>query len=190
MSGQHGMPTASVVRSSQATPARRRGHPCAAFNPAAFHLSSPDSCSNRWGHLCSAGPNTSASASSSSRCCGVQAARRDRLTQRLKLRAQGADLGQDRRCVHSHAGLGEALEIPGQARVDERRRARQLANSDVPVLHSMRPFSTALGRHRTHHSARDAISESELRSSIPAHQPARQRSVIGQRFRRREEAGS
>ena len=53
MRGQHEMPTASVVRSSQATPARRRGHPCAAINPAAFHLSSPDSCSNGWGHLCS-----------------------------------------------------------------------------------------------------------------------------------------
>jgi len=45
------MPTASVVRSSQATPARRHGHPCAAINPAAFHLSSPVSCSNRWGHF-------------------------------------------------------------------------------------------------------------------------------------------
>ena len=30
MSGQHEMPTASVVRSSQATPARRRGHLCTA----------------------------------------------------------------------------------------------------------------------------------------------------------------
>ena len=29
MSGQHEMPTASVVRSSQATPARRRGQACA-----------------------------------------------------------------------------------------------------------------------------------------------------------------
>ena len=52
MSGQHGMPTAPVVRSSQATPARRRGHPCTAVNPAELHLSSPDSCSNGWGHLC------------------------------------------------------------------------------------------------------------------------------------------
>lgn len=32
MSGEHGLPTASVVRSSQATPARRRGHLCAAVN--------------------------------------------------------------------------------------------------------------------------------------------------------------
>ena len=30
MSGQHEMPTASVVRSSQATPARRCGHLCTA----------------------------------------------------------------------------------------------------------------------------------------------------------------
>jgi hypothetical protein len=51
MSGKHGLPTASVVRSSQATPARRRGQPCAAFNPAEIHLSSPDSCSKGWGHL-------------------------------------------------------------------------------------------------------------------------------------------
>ena len=51
MCGQHGLPTASVVRSSQATPARRRGQPCAAFNPARLHLSSPDSCSDGWSHL-------------------------------------------------------------------------------------------------------------------------------------------
>jgi hypothetical protein len=51
MSGEHGLPTASVVRSSQATPARRRGQPCTAVNPAQFHLSSPDACSDGWGHL-------------------------------------------------------------------------------------------------------------------------------------------
>ena len=39
------------MRSSQATPARRRGQPCIAVNPAELHLSSPDSCSNGWGHL-------------------------------------------------------------------------------------------------------------------------------------------
>lgn len=55
MSGEHGLPTASVVRSSQATPARRRGQPCAAVKPAEFHLSHPDSCSNGWGHLCRSG---------------------------------------------------------------------------------------------------------------------------------------
>jgi hypothetical protein len=37
-----GLPTASVVRSSQATPARRRGQPCIAANqPAADPLISP-----------------------------------------------------------------------------------------------------------------------------------------------------
>jgi hypothetical protein len=51
MSGQHEMPTASDGPSSQATPARRRGHLCTAVNQAELHLSSPDSCSNGWGHL-------------------------------------------------------------------------------------------------------------------------------------------
>jgi len=60
MRGQHEMPTASVVRSSQATPARRRGHLCTAFNLAAFHLSSPDSCSNDWGHLSRLGQSVAA----------------------------------------------------------------------------------------------------------------------------------
>jgi hypothetical protein len=37
-----GLPTASVVRSSQATPARRRGQPCIAANhPQPIHLSHP-----------------------------------------------------------------------------------------------------------------------------------------------------
>jgi putative transposase len=51
MLNARGLPTASVVRSSQATPARRRGQPGAAVSPAELHLSSPDWCSNGWGHL-------------------------------------------------------------------------------------------------------------------------------------------
>jgi IS5 family transposase len=42
---EHGLPTASVARSSQATPARRRGQPCTPQNqPAADPLISPLGC--------------------------------------------------------------------------------------------------------------------------------------------------
>ena len=51
MSGQHEMPTASVVRSSQATPARRRGQLSADVKPAALHLTKPVRCSDNRGHL-------------------------------------------------------------------------------------------------------------------------------------------
>ena len=43
MSGEHELTTASVVRSSQATPARRRGRLCTGVKPAGSHLSNPNS---------------------------------------------------------------------------------------------------------------------------------------------------
>ena len=51
MSGEHELPTASVVRSSQATPARRRGHLCTDVRPAGLHLSKPVPCSDNRSHL-------------------------------------------------------------------------------------------------------------------------------------------
>ena len=52
MSGEHELPTASVVRSSQATPARRRGQPCTeTFKPQPIHLSQTESCSNKRSHF-------------------------------------------------------------------------------------------------------------------------------------------
>jgi hypothetical protein len=51
MSGEHELPTASVVRSSQATPARRRGQLCTDVRPAGLHLSKPVPCSNNRSHL-------------------------------------------------------------------------------------------------------------------------------------------
>ena len=53
MSGEHELPTASVVRSSQATPARRRGQLCTDVRPAGLHLSKPVPCSDNRSHLCS-----------------------------------------------------------------------------------------------------------------------------------------
>ena len=44
MSGDHELPTASVVRSSQATPARRPGQLCTDGRPAGLHLSKPVPC--------------------------------------------------------------------------------------------------------------------------------------------------
>jgi hypothetical protein len=51
MSGEHELPTASVVRSSQATPARRRGQLCTDVRPAGLHLSKPVPCSDNRSHL-------------------------------------------------------------------------------------------------------------------------------------------
>ena len=51
MSGEHELPTASVVRSSQATPARRRGQLCTDVRPAGLHLSKPVRCSDNRSHL-------------------------------------------------------------------------------------------------------------------------------------------
>jgi len=51
MSGEPELPTASVVRSSQATPARRRGQLCTDVRPAGLHLSKPVPCSNNRSHL-------------------------------------------------------------------------------------------------------------------------------------------
>ena len=51
MSGEHELPTASVVRSSQATPARRRGQLCTDVRPAGLHLSKPFRCSDNRSHL-------------------------------------------------------------------------------------------------------------------------------------------
>ena len=52
MSGEHELPTASVVRSSQATPARRPGQLCTDVRPAGLHLSKPVRCSDNRNHLC------------------------------------------------------------------------------------------------------------------------------------------
>jgi hypothetical protein len=51
MSGEPELPTASVVRSSQATPARRRGQLCTDVRPAGLHLSKPVRCSDNRDHL-------------------------------------------------------------------------------------------------------------------------------------------
>ena len=51
MSGEPELPTASVVRSSQATPARRRGQLFTDVRPAGLHLSKPVRCSDNRGHL-------------------------------------------------------------------------------------------------------------------------------------------
>ncbi|MGL6109260.1 MAG: hypothetical protein ACRC2B_04090 [Rubrivivax sp.] len=51
MSGEHELPTASVVRSSQATPARRRGQLFADVRPAGLHLSKLVRCSDNRDHL-------------------------------------------------------------------------------------------------------------------------------------------
>ena len=53
MSGEHELPTASVVRSSQATPARRHGQLFTDVRPAGLHLSKPVRCSDNRSHLCS-----------------------------------------------------------------------------------------------------------------------------------------
>ena len=55
MSGEHELPTASVVRSSQATLARRRGQLCTDVRPAGLHLSKPVPCSDNRSHLSSSG---------------------------------------------------------------------------------------------------------------------------------------
>ena len=52
MSGEHELPTASVVRSSQATPARRPGQLCTDVRSAGLHLSKPVRCSDNRSHLC------------------------------------------------------------------------------------------------------------------------------------------
>ena len=51
MSGEHELPTASVVRSSHATPARRRGQLFTEAKPAGLHLSKPVRCSDKRSHL-------------------------------------------------------------------------------------------------------------------------------------------
>jgi len=56
MRGQHEMPTASVVRSRKRRPPATVDISALRSTPAAFHLSSPDSCSDRWGHLSAAHP--------------------------------------------------------------------------------------------------------------------------------------
>ena len=51
MSGDYELSTASVVRSAQATPARRRGQLCTDVTPAGLHLSKPVRCSDNRSHL-------------------------------------------------------------------------------------------------------------------------------------------
>ena len=51
MSGEHELPIASVVRSSQTTPAGRLGQLCTDVRPAGLHLSQPVRCSDNRCHL-------------------------------------------------------------------------------------------------------------------------------------------
>jgi hypothetical protein len=51
MSGEHELPTASAVRSSQATPARRRGQLFTDVRPAGLHSSKLVRCSDNRSHL-------------------------------------------------------------------------------------------------------------------------------------------
>jgi hypothetical protein len=73
MSGEHELPTASVVRSSQAMPARRRGHLCTDVRPAGLHLSKPVPCSNNRCHLCGTPSQASVESSAVSRQCPLLA---------------------------------------------------------------------------------------------------------------------